>query len=149
MSIKDKIKLSEKGRKSIYVNNWVWDTLQKNINMNLSQWVEQQALKVITNPDDLQKINLKIKMLDHDIKTLQLEKEELLNRKEEIVNKRRENKDNLEIINEAMKTIRKVVENEGAIERSRIKFIANKYVLDSTVLVGQVNSEELKIIDDY
>ena len=74
------------------------------------------------------------------------EEQNLKERKEKILELRELNKNNFEVKQKAMNIIRTVVNNEGAISETRIKFIAKNHYLDPKVLIEQSLSENLKIL---
>ena len=77
---------------------------------------------------------------------LNLEEQNLKEKREHILEIRERNKNNFEIKEKAMLVIRTVVNNEGAITKDRIKFIAKNHVLEAEVLIEQAKKENLKII---
>ena len=132
--------------RSIYIEDEIWELLPQYINCSVSAFFEECARKQINLNDDIVSIDIDLKKVEHEIANLKLNKQKLLERKEYIANKRIENKTNMELISKAMTTIRNVISNEGAITESRVKFIANNYVLNSNILLKQCEVEELKVI---
>lgn len=134
-------------KRNITIDEDVWNNLPKYITCSRSAFFEQQAIKQINSFDDIERIELKLKMLESNRKKLELDEKDLKAQRKFIIEQREKNKNDFEIREKAMHTIRKVVDNEGAIELSRIKFIANNHILDFHVLVEKCESENIKIID--
>ena len=135
-----------KVRRSITIDDEIWEKLPEAINTSRSAFFEEQARKQINYIDDIEEIDLKLKTIENKRNNLKLEEQNLKERKEKILELRELNKNNFEVKQKAMNIIRTVVNNEGAISETRIKFIAKNHYLDPKVLIEQSLSENLKIL---
>ena len=135
-----------KSRKSITIEDEIWEKLPEVINESRSSWFEKQARKQISLLDDIEEINLKLKSIENKKSNLKIEEENLKERKEKILKLREQNKNNFEVKQKAMNLIRTVANNEGAITESRIKFIAKNHYLDPDILVEQAKEENLNVL---
>lgn len=135
-----------KSRKSITIEDEIWEKLPEVINESRSSWFEKQARKQISLLDDIEEINLKLKSIENKKSNLKIEEENLKERKEKILKLREQNKNNFEVKQKAMNIIRTVANNEGAITETRIKFIAKNHYLDPDILVEQAKEENLNVL---
>lgn len=135
-----------KVRRSITIEEEIWEKLPEAINTSRSAFFEEQARKQINFLDDIEEIDLKLKSIENKKNNLNLEEENLKEKKEKILKLREKNRNNFEIKQKAMNIIRTVVNNEGAITETRIKFIAKNHYLEASVLIEQAIQENLKII---
>ena len=135
-----------KVRRSITIEETIWEKLPEAINTSRSAFFEEQARKQINYLDDIEEIDLKLKSIENKKNNLNLEEENLKERKEKILKLRELNKNNFEVKQKVMNIIRTVVNNEGAITEMRIKFIAKNHYLDPDILIEQAVQENLKII---
>ena len=135
-----------KVRRSITIEEEIWEKLPEAINKSRSAFFEEQARKQINFLDDIEEIDLKLKSIENKKNNLKLEEENLKERKEKILKLRERNKNNFEVKQKAMNIIRTVVNNEGVITETRIKFIAKKHYLEAEVLIEQAQQENLKIL---
>lgn len=135
-----------KRRRSITIEDEIWEKLPEAINESRSSWFEKQAVKQINLLDDIEEIDLKLKSIENKKNNLNIEEENLKERKEQILKRREENKNNFEVKQKAMNIIRTVANNEGAITETRIKFIAKNNYLDPDILIEQAKKEELKVL---
>ena len=136
----------DKSRKSITIEDEIWEKLPEVINESRSSWFEKQARKQISLLDDIEEINLKLKSIENKKSNLKIEEENLKERKEKILKLREQNKNNFEVKQKAMNIIRTVANNEGAITETRIKFIAKNHYLDPDILVEQAKEENLNVL---
>ena len=81
------------------------------------------------------------------VKKLQFDKDELENKRNEILNERKRNEQDFEVINNAMNTVRKVNNNQGYVEKTRVEFWANKFNISFDVLKRQIEKENIEIKD--
>lgn len=135
-----------KVRRSITIDEEIWERLPEAINTSRSAFFEEQARKQINFLDDIEEIDLKLKSIENKRNNLKLEETNLKEKKERILELREKNKNNFEVKQKAMNIIRTVVNNEGAISETRIKFIAKNHYLEPKVLIEQAMTENLKII---
>ena len=135
-----------KVRRSITIEEEIWEKLPEAINKSRSAFFEEQARKQINFLDDIEEIDLKLKSLENKKNNLKLEEDNLKERKEKILKLREKNKNNFEVKQKAMNIIRTVVNNEGVITETRIKFIAKNHYLEPEVLIEQAQQENLKIL---
>ena len=135
-----------KVRRSITIDEEIWERLPEAINTSRSAFFEEQARKQINFLDDIEEIDLKLKSIEDKRNNLKLEEDNLKEKKERILELREKNKNNFEIKQKAMNIIRTVVNNEGAISETRIKFIAKNHYLEPKLLIEQAITENLKII---
>lgn len=138
--------MGKKVRKSITIDEDLWKILPNYINSSRSAFFEKQARRQVNCNDKIDEIDLKLQEIENKKNNLNLEEQNLKEKKEHILELRERNKNNFEIKEKAMSTIRSVVNNEGAITKDRIKFIAKKNVLEADVLIEQALKENLKII---
>ena len=141
-----RVKFMAKVRRSITIDEDVWENLPEAINTSRSAFFEEQARKQINFLDDVEEIDLKLKSIENKKKNLNLEVKTLKERKEKILKLREKNKNNFEVKQKAMNIIRTVVNNEGAISETRIKFIAKNNYLDYEILIEMAINENLKIV---
>lgn len=80
-----------KSRKSITIEDEIWEKLPEVINESRSSWFEKQARKQISLLDDIEEIDLKLKSIENKKSNLKIEEENLKERKEKIL-KLRENR---------------------------------------------------------
>ena len=135
-----------KVRRSITIEEEIWEKLPEAINKSRSAFFEEQARKQINYLDDIEEIDLKLKSIENKKNNLNLEEENLKERKEKILKLRELNKNNFEVKQKAMNIIRTVVNNEGAITETRVKFIAKNHYLEPEILIEMAINENLKII---
>ena len=135
-----------KVRRSITIDEEIWERLPEAINTSRSAFFEEQARKQINFLDDIEEIDLKLKSIENKRNNLKLEETNLKEKKERILELREKNKNNFEVKQKAMNIIRTVVNNEGAISETRIKFIAKNHYLEPKVLIEQAITENLKIL---
>lgn len=135
-----------KVRRSITIEEEIWEKLPEAINKSRSAFFEEQARKQINFLDDIEEIDLKLKSIENKKNNLKLEEDNLKERKEKILKLREKNKNNFEVKQKAMNIIRTVVNNEGVITETRIKFIAKNHYLEPEVLIEQAQQENLKIL---
>ena len=135
-----------KVRRSITIEEEIWEKLPEAINKSRSAFFEEQARKQINFLDDIEEIDLKLKSIENKKNNLKLEEDNLKERKEKILKLREKNKNNFEVKQKAMNIIRTVVNNEGVITETRIKFIAKNHYLEAEVLIEQAQQENLKIL---
>ena len=135
-----------KVRRSITIEEEIWEKLPEAINKSRSAFFEEQARKQINFLDDIEEIDLKLKSIENKKNNLKLEEDNLKERKEKILKLREKNKNNFEVKQKAMNIIRTVVNNEGAITETRIKFIAKNHYLEPEILIEQSQQENLKIL---
>lgn len=135
-----------KSRKSITIEDEIWEKLPEVINESRSSWFEKQARKQISLLDDIEEIDLKLKSIENKKSNLKIEEENLKERKEKILKLREQNKNNFEVKQKAMNIIRTVANNEGAITETRIKFIAKNHYLDPNILTEQAKEENLNVL---
>ena len=137
-----------KVRRSITIDEKIWEKLPEVINTSRSAFFEEQARKQLNVIDDIEEIDLKLKFIENQKNNLSLEAESLNERKENILKLREKNKNNFEVKQKAMNIIRTVVHNEGAISEARIRFIAKNHYVDPQVLIQMAVEENLKILFD-
>lgn len=135
-----------KSRKSITIEDEIWEKLPEVINESRSSWFEKQARKQISLLDDIEEIDLKLKSIENKKSNLKIEEENLKERKEKILKLREQNKNNFEVKQKAMNIIRTVANNEGGITETRIKFIAKNHYLDPNILTEQAKEENLNVL---
>lgn len=135
-----------KSRKSITIEDEIWEKLPEVINESRSSWFEKQARKQISLLDDIEEIDLKLKSIENKKSNLKIEEENLKERKEKILKLREQNKNNFEVKQKAMNIIRTVANNEGGITETRIKFIAKNHYLDHNILTEQAKEENLNVL---
>lgn len=135
-----------KVRRSITIEEEIWEKLPEAINKSRSAFFEEQARKQINFLDDIEEIDLKLKSIENKKNNLKLEEDNLKEKKEKILKLREKNKNNFEVKQKAMNIIRTVVNNEGAITETRIKFIAKNHYLEPEILIEQAQQENLKIL---
>lgn len=134
-------------RKDITVDPEEWEKLKRNIDCTPSEWIRRQIKKQNECIDEVVEIDLRIKEIDNELSNLTFEKKELQEKKDGILRQRKINEENIEVINNAMNTIRTINFNQGYVEISRLKHIAKKNVLDSDVLLKQSKKEGIEIKD--
>ena len=135
-----------KVRRSITIDEKIWEKLPEAINVSRSAFFEEQARKQINFLDDIEEIELKLKSIENKKNNLNLEVDILTERKEKILKLREKNKNNFEVKQKAMNIIRTVVHNEGVITETRVKFIAKQNYLDPEILIEMALDENLKVI---
>lgn len=135
-----------KSRKSITIEDEIWEKLPEVINESRYSWFEKQARKQISLLDDIEEIDLKLKSIENKKSNLKIEEENLKERKEKILKLREQNKNNFEVKQKAMNIIRTVANNEGGITETRIKFIAKNHYLDHNILTEQAKEENLNVL---
>lgn len=139
--------MSEKIRVNIYVDKRAWEELPKYIACSRSNWINEQVLKKVSQHDDVAELERQIKEINELVKTLQFDKDELENKRNEILNERKRNEQDFEVINNAMNTVRKVNNNQGYVEKTRVEFWANKFNISFDVLKRQIEKENIEIKD--
>lgn len=143
--------MGKKKRINIYVDEDEWDKLQRNITCSRSEWINQMIIKQNQTIDEVEEINLQIESIENQEKTLAFDKKNLIERREDILKQREINEQRFEIVENAMSTIRKIVNNPERkldyIELDRVKHIAKKNVLDYKILIKQCEKEDIAIKD--
>ena len=139
--------MSEKVRVNVYVDKRAWEELPKYIACSRSNWINEQVLKKVSQHDDVAELERQIKEINELVKTLQFDKDELENKRNEILNERKRNEQDFEVINNAMNTVRKVNNNQGYVEKTRVEFWANKFNISFDVLKRQIEKENIEIKD--
>lgn len=143
--------MGKKKRINIYVDEDEWDKLQRNITCSRSEWINQMIIKQNQTIDEVEEINLQIESIENQEKSLSFDKKNLIERREEILKQREINEQRFDIVENAMSTIRKIVNNPERsldyIELDRVKHIAKKNVLDYNLLVKQSEKEGIVIKD--
>ena len=143
--------MGKKKRINIYVDEDEWEKLQRNIDCSRSEWINQMIIKQNQTVDEVEEINLQIKSIENQEKSLAFDKRNLMERKDEIIKQREINEQRFEIVETAMSTIRKIYNNPDRsldyIELDRVKHIAKKNVLDYKILVKQAEKEGIVIKD--
>ena len=139
--------MSEKVRVNVYVDKRAWGELPKYIACSRSNWINEQVLKKVSQHDDVAELERQIKEINELVKTLQFDKDELENQRNEILNERKRNEQDFEVINNAMNTVRKVNNNQGYVEKTRVEFWANKFNISFDVLKRQIEKENIEIKD--
>ena len=134
-------------RKDITVDEDEWEKLKRNIDCTPSEWIRRQIKKQNECIDEVVEIDLRIKEINNELSNLTFEKKELQERKDGILKQRKLNEQNIEVINTAMNTVRRVNFNQGYIETTRLRHIAKKNVLDYDVLLRQCKRENIEIKD--
>jgi FtsZ-binding cell division protein ZapB len=104
-------------------------------------------MKKVSQHDDVAELERQIKEINELVKTLQFDKDELENKRNEILNERKRNEQDFEVINNAMNTVRKVNNNQGYVEKTRVEFWANKFNISFDVLKRQIEKENIEIKD--
>ena len=137
--------MGKKVRKAITIDKEIWKMLPSYINTSRYSFFEKQARRQINCNDKVEKINLKLKEIESKKNDLNLEETILKEKRENILKRREKNKNNFELKEKLMNTIRTVVHNEGAITKARIEFIA-KNEIDPDILIQQAEKEQLKIV---
>ena len=138
--------MGKKVRKSITIDEDLWKILPNYINSSRSAFFEKQARRQVNCNDEIEEIDLKLQEITNKKNNLNLEEQNLKEKREHILELREKNKNNFEIKQKAMNIIRTVVNNEGAISETRIKFIAKNHYLEPKVLIEQAITENLKIL---
>lgn len=147
-------KEKNKKRVSVYVDAEKWDNLGKVITCSRSQWINEQMEKQLTIADDVELIELRIDALKKEVKKYTADISILESDKQRILQIREENSREFERINEAMNTVRRIVNSnrdagtpEGYIEKIRVQFIANNHTITLNALEEQIRKENLLIKD--
>ena len=140
--------MGQKVRKSITIDEDIWKSLPKYIDTNRSAWFEKKAVEQINSFDDIDEIDLKLETIEYQRKELDMTESDLKQRRQSIIDRRKANENNFELREKAMNLIRLVNNNEGGITIDRIRFIANKNVLDYKILLVQAKREQLNVIDE-
>lgn len=139
--------MGKKVRRNISIDEEIWEMLPSYIDTSRSSFFEKQARRQINCNDRVEEINLKLDAIENKKNDLIIEEKLLKEKREHILKTREKNKNNFELREKAMKIIREVVENQGAIEIRQIKVIAKNHVLEPTILIEQAQKEQLRIID--
>ena len=140
--------MGKKIRANITIDEDIWRKLPAYIDMNRSAWFEKKAKEQINSFDDVNEIELKLEAIEYQRRELEMTELDLRHQKESILKRRKENEKNFELREKAMNLIRVVNNNEGGITVDRIRFIANKNVLDYHILLAQAKREQLNVIDE-
>ena len=139
--------MSANVRVNVYVDKRAWEELPKYIVCSRSNWINEQVLKKVSEHDDVAEIERQINEISGLLRDLTFNKEELENRKKEILSERERNEQSFEVINNAMNTVRKVNNNQGYVEKTRVEFWANKFNISFAVLKAQIEKENIEIKD--
>ena len=122
--------MDKKLRRNIYIDKAVWEQLPSYINCSRSEFFEKQAIKQIYCSDDIKQLEKEIEYIKLKKKQLELDEQNLQDRIQALEKQKEINTKNRNIINDTMETIRAVNENEGQIDKKRIKFIANSHLIE-------------------
>ena len=140
--------MGEKKRVNIYVDITEWEKLSRNIDCSKSEWINQQIRKQNRCVDKVDELDLRIKSIENQEKTLALDKLGLIEMKNRILEQRKKNSEEFEVVNHAMDTIRRVNSNPDRkldyIEDERVKHIASENTLNPDVLFEQMEKEGIK-----
>ena len=79
-------------KRNITIDAEVWENLPKYISCSRSAFFEEQALKQINSFDDIERIELKLELLENNQKKLEMDKKDLQAQKEYILKQRDKNK---------------------------------------------------------
>ena len=139
--------MRKKIRIGAYVYEDSWNALDKCIDCSKSEWICNQVEKRVNQIDDVAEIERQMREIKIMIDNLGNEFDTLSDKKEQLLKQRTLNEQNFEIINQAMNTIRLVANNQGFIEKTRVEFIANKFNLKASLLIEQIEKENIDVKD--
>lgn len=137
----------EKIRTTIYVNKDNWQNLHKYIDCTKSDWLDKVIERKVNQHDDVAQIERRMDEIKIIMKNLDDEFNFLSEERDAILKQRELNDKNFELIEQAMKTIRVVANNQGYIEQSRVEFIANKLNLKVQSLENEITRQGIEIKD--
>ena len=137
----------ERIRTTIYVNKQNWQDLSKYIDCTKSDWINKVIERKVNQHDDVADIERKLKEIEIMQKNLQEEFEFLTDEKDAILKQRELNDKNFELIEQAMRTIRIVANNQGYVEQTRVEYIANKFNLKVQSLMNEIKRQGIEIKD--
>ncbi|MBR2651741.1 hypothetical protein IKD48_03040 [bacterium] len=137
----------ERIRTTIYVNKQNWNDLGKYIDCTKSDWINKVIERKVNQHDDVAELERKLKEIEIMQKNLQEEFEFLTDEKDAILKQRELNDKNFELIEQAMRTIRIVANNQGYVEQTRVEYIANKFNLKVQSLANEIKRQGIEIKD--
>ena len=137
----------EKIRTTIYVNKDNWQNLHKYIDCTKSDWLDKVIERKVNQHDDVAQIERRMDEIKIIMKNLDDEFNFLSEERDAILKQRELNDKNFELIEQAMKTIRVVANNQGYVEQSRVEFIANKFNLKVQSLENEIKRQGIEIKD--
>ena len=137
----------EKIRTTIYVNKDNWQNLHKYIDCTKSDWLDKVIERKVNQHDDVAQIERRMDEIKIIMKNLDDEFNFLSEERDAILKQRELNDKNFELIEQAMKTIRVVANNQGYVEQSRVEFIANKFNLKVQSLENEITRQGIEIKD--
>jgi len=132
---------------SINVDIEKWKRLEDFGVSNKSQWINEQMDKLLSVHDDLQGLKIKLQQIEHEERELAVKKAMVIEEMERIKRVRGENANNTDIINNAMKILRRLISDERTIAKYYVEFQANKHHIDYNVLEKHVLKENIVIKD--
>lgn len=139
--------MSNKVRRNIYIDKDKWESLPKYIDCSRSEWIEKQIIKQISCNDSVKELEMKIDNINKTLQKVQFEKKNAEDLLEQMKLQRDLNDKNFELIEEAMKLVRLVNQNEGAIEENRIIFIADSKKISPQLILDKAKADStIKIL---
>ncbi|MBQ3421882.1 MAG: hypothetical protein IJH34_09465 [Romboutsia sp.] len=136
-----------KSRRSITIDDEIWFKLPYYIVGSRSAFFEEMARKQINSSDDIEKIELELQQLENEQNNIKTNISLLNEKKKQILEQRKVNAENKELIQDAMNTIRVASGEQRAIELNRVKLIASNHTLDYTLLLKEMEKENIKALD--
>lgn len=123
---------------TIRIDKDLWEFAKMVLPCSRNSFIERQLRHYINSIDEISELENEI---NQDKQELQA-KEERLNHLKEL---RKMNDKNVEIINEAMKTVFNIIQKNGEISKTQIDFISRSHQISNEVLTREIKKLNFKI----
>lgn len=131
----------KKPRRNISISDNVWNEIDKYITCSKSEWIEKQMIRQITCNNNELIIQRKLEAINNSINDLEIERDNLKDQLQQIREQKELNSKNFKLIEDSMTMIRLINRNEGAIEETRIEYIANQRNIATYILIEKTKED--------
>lgn len=129
-------------KKTILIDEQLWDSVKNDLNISLGEFVEQ-SLRLFSGEDtEMGKLMKKASQLQSELNQIQ-------GRMYKLQNKNKENNNNQELYERAMTTVNRIHNELGYIGKNQIRKIANQNELNSEHFLRYVQKQDGIVVKNY
>lgn len=129
-------------RKTIIIDEALWDSVKNDLNISLGEFVEQSLLLFAGKDTEMGRLMKKATQLQSELNQIQ-------GRIYKLQNKNKDNIDNQELYEKAMVTVNRIHNVLGYIGRNQLRNIANQNEINSEHFIRYVQKQDGITIKNY